>query len=114
MPSVTVRRLDERTLAISPRGGYLRLVLDQVFRSERRPLALGERVTLTGMTVTVTALTTDGRPAEVMFQFDVPLESPSLLWLCFRGTTFEPFVPPAVGREVEIDFDWKAMLSPFR
>jgi hypothetical protein len=114
MPSVTIRRLDERTLAIRPRGGYLRWALDQVFRSERRPLAHGEQVKLTGMTITVTALTDDGRPAEATFRFDVPLESPSLLWLCFRGNTFEPFVPPAVGREVEIDFDWKAMLSPAR
>lgn len=67
---------------------------------------------LTGMTVTVTALTTDNRPAEATFQFDVPLESPSLLWLCFRGDGFEPFTPPAVGQEVEIRFDWKALLSP--
>jgi hypothetical protein len=111
IPSVTIRRLDERTLAIRPRGGYLRWALDEVFRSERRPLALGDRVMLTGMTVTITALTTDGRPAEATFQFDVPLESPSLLWLCFRGDGFEPFTPPAVGREVEIRFDWKALLS---
>jgi hypothetical protein len=114
IPSVTIRRLDERTLAIAPRGGYMRWALDQVFRSERRPLALGERVTLTGMTATVTALTTDGRPAEVTFQFDVPLEDPSLLWLCFRWGNFEPFTPPAMGREVEIPLDWKALLSPAR
>ncbi len=67
---------------------------------------------LTGMTVTVTAPTGDGRPAEATFQFDVPLESPSLLWLCFRGDDFEPFTPPAVGREVAIGFDWKALLLP--
>ena len=110
IPSVIIRRLDERTLAIRPQGGYLRWALDQVFRSERRRFAPGEQVRLTGMTVTVTALTTDGRPAEATFQFDVPLESPSLLWLCFRGDGFEPFTPPAVGQEVEIPFDWKALL----
>jgi hypothetical protein len=112
IPSVTIRRLDERTIAIAPEGGYLRFVLDQVFRSERRPLASGERVRLTGMTVTITSLTADGRPAEATFQFDVPLESPSLLWLCFRGDGFEPFMPPAIGREAEIRFDAKALLSP--
>jgi hypothetical protein len=112
IPAVILRRLDERTLAIRPRGGYLRWFLDQVFRSERRRFALGDRVMLTGMTVTVTDLTADGRPAEATFQFEVPLESPSLLWLCFRGDGFEPFTPPAVGEEVEIRFDWKALLSP--
>ena len=110
IPSVTIRRLDERTLAIRPRGGYLRWPLDQVFRSERRQFALGEQVRLTGMTVTISSLTADGRPAEATFRFDVPLESPSLLWLCFRGDGFEPFTPPAVGQEAEIRFDWKALL----
>jgi hypothetical protein len=76
----------------------------------RRELALGERVLLTGMTVTITALTSDGRPAEAAFEFDVPLESPSLLWLCFRGDHFEPFTLPAVGRDLEIGFDWWAFV----
>jgi hypothetical protein len=111
-PSVAIRRVDERTLAIRPKGGYLKWVLDQVFRSERKPLSLGERVMLTGMTATITSLTADGRPAEVTFRFDVPLESSSLLWLCYRAGGFEPFTPPAVGGEIEIPFDWQALLSP--
>jgi hypothetical protein len=112
IPAVTIRRIDDRTLAIRPENGYLRWPLDRVFRSERHELKLGERVQLTGMTVTITELTHDGRPAEASFQFDVPLESPSLMWLCFRGNRFEPFTPPPVGREVEIRFDWAAMLWP--
>jgi hypothetical protein len=114
IPSVTIRRLDERTLAIRPRGGYLRWPLDQVFRSERRGFVMGEQVRLTGMTVTIGSLTADGRPEEATFRFDVPLESPSLLWLCYRGGGFEPFTPPAVGQETEIRFDWGAYLSPAR
>jgi hypothetical protein len=114
IPSVLVRRLDEQTLAITPEGGYLRFVLDQIFRSERRRFALGEQVRLTGMTVTIASLTADGRPAEAMFRFDRPLESPSLIWLCFRGRGFEPFTPPAVGQETEMDFDGTALLSPPR
>ena len=66
------------------------------------------------MTVTINSLTADGRPAEAMFRFDVPLESPSLLWLCFRGDGFEPFIPSAVGQEAEIPFDWRVLLSPAR
>ena len=75
-------------------------------------MALGEEVKLTGMTARVTALTDDGRPAVATFRFDVPLESGSLVWLCFTGQGFEPFVLPAVGQEMEIRFDWRAMLSP--
>ena len=112
VPGVTIRRLDEHTLEITPRWGYLHLALDRVFRSERRPMAVGDEVKLTGMTARVTALTSDGRPAVATFRFDEPLESPSLVWLCFRGKSFERFAPPAVGQETEIRFDWRAVFTP--
>jgi hypothetical protein len=111
-PDVWIRRLDEHTLEIRPGWGYLNLVLDQVFRSDRRPMALGEEVKLTGMTVRVTDLTGDRRPASATFRFDEPLESPSFVWLCFRGARFEPFVLPAVGQEIDIPLDWKAVFAP--
>ena len=110
IPSVTIRRLDERTLAIRPARGYLDHVLDRIFRTERRALVIGERVKLSGMTVEITDLTADGRPAEAMFRFNEPLESPSLHWLCFRGNSFEPFIPPPIGQEITIKFDGRAML----
>ena len=64
------------------------------------------------MTARVTALTADGRPAVATFRFDEPLESPSFVWLCFRGISFEPFVLPAVGQETELRFDLWAVISP--
>jgi hypothetical protein len=112
IPSVTIRRLDDRTLEITPAVGYIDLVLDQVFRSKRRPMALGEEVKLTGMTARITALTSDGRPAVATFRFDVPLESESLVWLCFKGDGFQPFSPPEAGRQTEITFDWRAVITP--
>ena len=112
MPAVAIRRLDEHTLEIKPKGGYINWVLDRVFRCERRPMALGEEVKLTGMTARITALTDDGRPAVATFRFDVPLESDSLVWLCFKGRGFEPFSVPAVGQMTEIPFNVRAMLSP--
>ncbi|QEH34672.1 hypothetical protein OJF2_32130 [Aquisphaera giovannonii] len=115
IPSVRIRRLDDRTLAVRPRGGYLRWPLDRAFRSERRAFRAGDEVKLTGMTVAIRSVTPDGRPEEASFRFDVPLESRSLLWLCFREGRFEPFTPPAVGQGVEIDFRWnRSLLSPRR
>jgi hypothetical protein len=102
IPAVTIRRPNARTLVIRPDGGYLRWPLDRVFRDERREMPLGYRVPLTGMTAEVTELTADGRPAEVAFGFDVPLEDDSLIWLCDRGGTFEPFRPPAIGQSERI------------
>ena len=63
-------------------------------------MSLGQRVELTGMTVTVTALTEDGRPAEAAFRFSVPLEDTSLRWLNWKDDMFQPFAPPAVGETV--------------
>ncbi len=54
IPSVSIRRLDDRTLVVRPGNGYLAWVLDRVFRSERRPMSLGQRVNLPGMDVEVT------------------------------------------------------------
>ena len=112
IPSVAIRRVDVRTLEVRPEGGFLHWVLDRVFRDNHRPMRLGDEVKLTGMTALVTALTDDGRPAAVAFRFDVPLESDSLVWLCFKGRGFEPFLPPAVGEASEIRFDWRAVLIP--
>ncbi len=112
IPAVAIRRLDNFTLEIRPDDGYIDWLLDRVFRGDRRPMALGEEVKLTGMTARVTDLTDDGRPAVATFRFDVPLESERLVWLCFKGQGFEPFSLPAVGQKTEIRFDFRAMLSP--
>ncbi len=97
MPSVRVRREDARTLVVEPASGFLRSPLDELFRCDRRPFRVGDRVTLTGMTAEIRALNDEGRPAAVAFAFDVPLEDRSLLWLCFRDGRYQTYVPPAVG-----------------
>jgi hypothetical protein len=102
LSTVLIRRVDEMTLLIRPTRGYLRWVLDRVFRSDRHPMTIGQTVELSGMTARVTALTDDGRPAEVSFHFSVPLEDPSLVWLCYRNKAFERFTLPSVGDSVEI------------
>lgn len=98
----TVRRLDMRTLAIRPAGGFLASPADRVARSMDHPMSLGQRVELPGMTAKVTALTEDGRPAEATFRFAVPLEHSSLRWLTWADGDFAPFTPPDVGGSVEI------------
>lgn len=99
---MTVRRTDARTLVIRVAGGYINWSFERHFRDERFPMTVGERVTLTGMTVEVTAVTPDGRPAEAAFRFDVPLEDSSLRWLWWHEGEFGPFTPPAVGGQIEI------------
>ena len=98
--SIEVRRTDAQTLVIRPSLGFLAVPFDRLARNLKHPMLLGQRVELTGMTVTVTALTEDGRPAEATFRFSVPLEDDSLRWLNWEDDTFQPFTPPAVGETV--------------
>lgn len=102
LPSVEVFRADARTLVIRPRNGYLAWKFDRLFRNEHCPMIVGQRVELTGLTVEVTALTVDGRPAEAAFRFAVPLEHPSLRWLQWRDGALAPFTPPARGHRMEL------------
>lgn len=123
---VTVTRVDSYTLRIRPESGYLLAptmaihrwqdfwpmahisyaaqVGDVFFRSADEPLAVGQRIAITGMEVEVLEVTPDGRPLEVRVQFDRPLEEASLRWLewDWRTHTYRPFVPPPVGATLQI------------
>ncbi|MBN1513704.1 MAG: hypothetical protein JXB13_16935 [Phycisphaerae bacterium] len=97
MGRLTLHRSDECTLVIRPDKGFVAGPLDSLVRDERNPMAVGQAVHLTGLTVTVSALTPDRRPAEAMFRFEKPLEAPSLRWLHWEKGEFVPFVPPPMG-----------------
>ena len=102
MDSLEIERTDERTLVIRPRTGFLAWRLDHLFRDPRHRMRLGERVELTGMTVEISELTPDGRPAEAVFRFDVPLEDRSLRWFAWSDGDYVPFTPPPVGGSVAL------------
>jgi len=102
LPSVEVFRVNARTLTVRPQDGYFAWKFDRLFRNDRCPMHAGQRVELTGMTVEVTALTGDGRPAEAAFYFAVPLEHPSLRWLQWKDGVLATFVPPAIGKAVQL------------
>lgn len=65
-------------------------------------MAVGRPVPLSRMTIQVTAVTQDGRPAEATFRFAVPLEDPSLRWVVWQNGGFVPFNPPRVGQKVVV------------
>jgi len=96
--AVSFERVDERTLRVTPDQGFLRHEVDQMVRSPRaRRFAIGDRVALSGLTLEVETITSDGRPASVLARFDRPLEDPALVWLRWERNTYVPYAPPAVG-----------------
>jgi hypothetical protein len=68
-----------------------------MLRSRARPLALGETVHVDAATFEVTALTPDGRPAEVTVRFRISLDDPTLLLMRWERTGYVRFEPPAPG-----------------
>ena len=118
--AATFTRTDAHTLTVRPQGGflpprgdrhqalgafspvYVLQLIDLLFRGEDDRFEPGERIELTEVTITVTALTATGQPAEAEFRFHKPLEHPSLRWVRFTEDGYVPFQPPAIGQTVEV------------
>ena len=99
--AVRITRTDAHTLSI--RAEYLATLLDGVFRDTSNPFAQGERIDLSGLSITITDVTSGGRPLEASFTFAVPLEDPSLRWFEARsGGGFNSFTPPGVGNTISL------------
>ncbi len=100
--ALTVERPTARTLGLSAPEGFLRGPLGRLFRDEVRPVRVGDRVELPGVSVHVLSVTEDGAPSRVQFAFDRPLEDPSLRFVIWQGRGYAPFPLPKVGERVEI------------
>ncbi len=96
---VLVLRTGERTLEFV--GSYSPLFQmgpRQVFRDYDGSLHVGDRVVLDGMKATVLQLDKDGMPRRVRYEFDRPLDDPSILWLKETGEGFEEVPVPQKGQ----------------
>jgi hypothetical protein len=97
-----VSRVDEHTLRIRPRGGFLGHASQQMFRRVDEPLARGATVELSDVSFEVTDLTLDGRPAEVLVHFALPLTHASLRFVQWGERAYVPFALPADGETVTL------------
>jgi hypothetical protein len=98
---VHVARVDDRTLRVAPEGGYMILPSEKLFRNTSdQPFVVGERIDTGGMLVTISRVTDDGRPAEILAHFDRPLEDPEYLWFAWKAGGYAPFTPPPIGASV--------------
>ncbi|MBN1655147.1 MAG: hypothetical protein JXA30_15370 [Deltaproteobacteria bacterium] len=97
---VEVKRIDEHTLQLSARGGYLADTLAAHFRGPGHPFVSGETIRLEALTVTLVEITIDGRPLVVRFRFDAPLTDQRFHYLAWDGDDYVLFDLPEVGGTV--------------
>ncbi len=110
-----IKRADARTIEVRPEGGFLANDVQYMFRSRARPMALGARVELDDMTIEVTELTRDGRPAAITARFAQPLESEQFVFLQWGSYDYVPFAIPQIGQVVhvpEVDLTGALLFGP--
>jgi hypothetical protein len=99
---IQARRLDAHTLELTY-DGLLAPAPMRLFRSSRHPMTAGDEVKLDGLSIEVTRVTSDGRPAAARFTFAEPLDSPRLHWVTWQKDHFVKFsLPPADGAVVVV------------
>ena len=98
---VAITRTDERTLRVTPEGGFIPFVSERMLRRLDRPFVRGQVIQLGGVDVTVVDVTADGRPADASSaRFDRALDDPALHWEAWHKSGFVPWTPPPVGARV--------------
>jgi len=95
-------RLDEHTLRVRQRGGFLQSPGSHLFRNPKRAFTRGATVALDEVRIEIEDLTGDGRPAAIVARFDRTLEDPALVFLVWQGLGYLPFELPAVGHSVTL------------
>jgi hypothetical protein len=103
LQSLEVQRVNERTLMVRFESGMLKGAWEQSFRDSAAPLEKGYTLQLPGFSVTVTALSDGGLPAEIRYLFNKPLEDASLRWVTWSDDGFIPFTLPALGETVRMN-----------
>lgn len=66
-------------------------------RRPGRDLPVGATVHLPDLTITIEAVTADGRPAAALYHFERALDDPELVWRQWQGDRFGGFTPPPMG-----------------
>jgi hypothetical protein len=98
---LTLTRVDAYTVKVTPHGGFLPEGAFWTLRTRSYKSKVGDSVQLEGATYTVTAVTDDGRPAELSARFDKPIESDGFIWMRWsQKKGFVPFALPQPGQSM--------------
>ena len=98
---VRLERIGPASIVLEPEGGYLLEPSSTMVRSSRVPFVVGQRHVLGNSLLTVTSLTSDGRPSKVRVDFSAD-ELANAIWLTWKGwpEAYEEIQLPALGKQL--------------
>ena len=105
--TLTVQRVALDVLEVSREGGFFSTPLERLYRRDPTALRPGTGVELSSFRAEVVASTGDGLPATVRFQFRVPLEHDSFVFLAWREGRYVRVAPPGLGQTIR--FEWQPL-----
>lgn len=110
-----LERVDRHTVTIRPEGGFLSNDAQWLFRSRAHPFRRGERIELSELTIEITEVTADGRPAEIAARFQASLDGEQVTFMQWGVHDYVPFEVPSVGKRVHIpkvDLESALLMAP--
>ncbi len=100
---VWVTRRSDRELELRHDDGFFTEPIDTLFRAQDHPFRADTSVTLSDVTMRVTALTAEGFPRTVVATFRAPLESEAFHWVTWRPEGWTPWALPAQAETVRVE-----------
>jgi hypothetical protein len=95
--TLEVTRVGPRSLQVRFPNGFFPTAFSRYLRSPSERFSVGQPFELPGLSVVVEALDAQGDPEQVLYEFPVPLEDPSLRWMTWQDGVYVPWTPPAIG-----------------
>jgi hypothetical protein len=94
--TLEVTRVGPRSLRVRFPDGFFPTAFSRYLRSPSELFSVGQHFELPILSVVVEALDAQGDPAQVLYEFPVPLENPSLRWMSWQDGVYVPWSPPAI------------------
>ncbi len=95
---LAVTRVGPRSLRVSFPDGFFPTAFSRFLRSQNDRFSPRQHFEVPGLSITVEALDSRGDPAQVLYEFPVPLEDPSLRWMRWHDGLYVPWTPPPLSQ----------------
>lgn len=109
MNPISIERINANTLRITPEKGFMPNQEDWLPHSHKAGFKVGDVFHVAEATITIESLNESNGPKTALFQFDRPLEDPTLMWMICKtpqadskAGTYSNWTLPQIGQKVVV------------